>query len=157
MFKLFFEYLDDFLIFYVNDISVYSKTENEHLAHLRKVFEKFHYAGMKLKPPKCKFFKLHIEYLGILISSTGIYPLEQKIQAILDFDPPITVTQVWHIFGLVSYYRKFTPPFQLNCLTNYCIDEKEHSICVDSSLSNSTRYYQTCNHQQPHTDISWPQ
>ena len=70
-----FEYLDDFLIFYVDDIIVYSKTENEHLVHLRKVFEKFHYAGMKLKPSKCDFFTLHIEYLGHLISGTGIYPL----------------------------------------------------------------------------------
>ena len=50
MFKLVFEYLDDFLIFYVDNIIVYSKTESEHLVYLRKVFEKFCYAGMKLKP-----------------------------------------------------------------------------------------------------------
>ena len=65
-FKLFFEYLDDFLIFYVDDIIVYSKMESEHLVHLRKVFEKFRYAGMKLKPPKCDFFTLHIEYSASL-------------------------------------------------------------------------------------------
>ena len=111
MFKLFFEYLDDFLIFYVDDIIVYSKTENEHLVHLRKVFDKFCYAGMKLKPSKCDFFKLYIEYLGHLISGTGIYPLEQKIQVILDLAPPTNVTQVQHILGLVSYYRKFIPLF----------------------------------------------
>ena len=49
MFKLFFEYLDDFLIFYVNDIIVYSKMESEHLVHLIKVFEKFRYAGDETK------------------------------------------------------------------------------------------------------------
>ena len=76
MFKLLFEYLDDFLLFYVDDIIVYSKTETEHLAHLRKVFKKFNYAGMKLKPSKCDFFTFHIEYLGHLISGMGIYPLE---------------------------------------------------------------------------------
>ena len=79
MFKLFSEYLDAFLIFYNDDIIVYSKTENEHLDHLRKVFEKFYNAGRKLKPSKCDFFKLHIEYLGHLISGMGIYPLEQKL------------------------------------------------------------------------------
>ena len=94
MFRLFFKYLDDFLIFYVDDIIVYSKTENECLAHLRKVFNKFHYAEMKLKPSKCDFSKLHIEYLGHLISDTGIYPLEQKIQAILILASPTNVTQV---------------------------------------------------------------
>ena len=111
MFKLFFEYLDDFPISYEDDIIVYSKLENEHLAHLRKVFGKFCYAGMKLKSSKCDFFELHIEYLCHLISGTGIYPLEQKIQAILGLAPPTNVTQVWHILGLVSYYRKFIPLF----------------------------------------------
>ena len=109
MFKLLFEYLDDFPIMYVYDITVYSKTENKHLAYLRKVFEKFHYAGMKLKPSKCDFFKLHIEYLGHLISGTGTYPLEEKIQAILGLPSPISVTQVQHILGLVSYYRTIIP------------------------------------------------
>ena len=56
MFKLFFEYLDDFLIFYMDDIIVYSKTEHEHLVHLGKVFKKFHYAGKNLKSSKCDFF-----------------------------------------------------------------------------------------------------
>ena len=59
------------------------------------MFEKFHYAGMKLKPLKCEFFKLHIKYfLGHLISGKAMYPLEQKIQAILDLAPLINVTQV---------------------------------------------------------------
>ena len=51
MFKLFFEYFDDFLIFYVDGIIVYNKTENEHLALLRKVFEKFDYAGWNWNLP----------------------------------------------------------------------------------------------------------
>ena len=62
-----------------------------------------------MKPSKCNFLKLHIEYLGHLISGTGIYPLEQKIQAILDLASPTNVTQVQHILGFVSYYRKFIP------------------------------------------------
>ena len=109
MFKLFFEYLDNFLIFYVDDIIVYSKMESEHLIHLRKVFEKFRYAEMKLKLLKCDFFKLHLKHLGHLNSGTGIYPLEQKIQAILDLAPPTNIRQVQHILGLASYYKKFIP------------------------------------------------
>ena len=53
MFKLSFKYLDDFLIFYIDNIIVYSKMESEHLVHLRKVFEKFTYTGMKVKTSKC--------------------------------------------------------------------------------------------------------
>ena len=49
---------------------------------------------MKLKPSKCDFLKLHIEYLGHLISGTGVYPLEQNIQATLDLASAMNVTQV---------------------------------------------------------------
>ena len=109
-FKLFFHYLDDFMIFYVADVIVYSKTDQNHLTHLWKIFEKFQYVGLKLKPSKCDFYKLHIEYLGHLISGTGIYPLKQ-VQTILDLAPPSNVTQVRHILGLASYYQNFIPMF----------------------------------------------
>ena len=92
--------------FYVDDVIIYSKTEQDHITHLWKLFKKSCYAGVKLKPSKCDFFKLHVEYLGHLISGTGIYPLRQKVQAILDLALPSNVTQARHI-GLASYYRKF--------------------------------------------------
>ena len=91
------------MIFYIDDVIVYSKTEQDHLTHLQTVFNKFRYAGLKLKPSKCDFFKLHIEYLRHLISDTGIYPLKQKVQAILDLAPPSNVMQVRHILGLASH------------------------------------------------------
>ena len=67
--------------------------------------------GLKLKASKYNFFKLHIEYLGHLISGTGTYSLKQKIQTILDLASPSNVTQVRHILGWASYYRKFIPMF----------------------------------------------
>ena len=65
--------------------------------------------GLKHKPSKCDVFKLHIEYLGHLISGTGTYPLKQKVQAILGLATPSNV----HILGLAGYYRKFIPMFSL--------------------------------------------
>ena len=99
------------MIFYVDDVIVYNKTEQDHLNPLQKIFEKFHYAGLKLKSSKCDFFKLHIKYGGHLISGTGIYPFNQKVQVILGLALPSNVTQVRHIMGLASYYRKFIPMF----------------------------------------------
>ena len=113
MFMLFFDYLDDFMIFYVDGVIIYSKMEQDCLTHLQKIFEKFWYVGLKLKPTKCDFFKLHIDNLEHLISGTGIYPLKQKVQAILDLAPPSNVTQVRHILGLASCYRMFIPMFSL--------------------------------------------
>ena len=111
MFQLFFDYMDDIMIFYVDDVIVFSKTEQDHITHLWNIFEKFHCVGLNLKPSKCDYFKLHIEYLGHLISGTRIYPLKQKVQVIQDLACPSSVTQVRHILGLASYYRKFIPMF----------------------------------------------
>ena len=105
------DYLDGFIIFYMDNVIIYSKTQQDHITHLGKIFENFCYASLKLKSSKCDFSKLHIEYLGHLISVPGIYPLKQQVQAILDIAPPSNVTQVRHILGLASYYRKFIPMF----------------------------------------------
>ena len=71
MFKLFFKYLDEFLVFWMDDLLIYSQTEEEHLKHLKLVFEKFR-EGIKFKMSKYEFFKNEIEYLGHLVSGQGI-------------------------------------------------------------------------------------
>ena len=74
----FFDYLDDFMIFYVDDVIVYSKTKQDHLIHVWKIFEKFCHARLKLKPSKCDFFKLHIEYLGVWYEAQESNPWNKK-------------------------------------------------------------------------------
>ena len=100
-------------LFYIDDVIVYSKTEQEHITHLQKIFEKFCFAGLKLKPSRCDFFKLHIEYLEIQHQAQESTPLKQKVQAILNLAPLSNVTQVRHILRLVSYYLKFIPMFSV--------------------------------------------
>ena len=73
MFKLFFKYLDDFLVFWMDNLLIYSQTE-EHLKHIQLVFEHFLEAGIKLKVSTCKFLKSEIRYLGHLVSRRGISP-----------------------------------------------------------------------------------
>ena len=74
MFILFFKYLDEFPIFWVDDLLVYSQTKEEHLKHLELVFEKFREARIKLKMLKFEFFKNEIVYLGHLLPGQGISP-----------------------------------------------------------------------------------
>ena len=66
--KLFFKYFDEFLVFWMDDLLIYSPTEEEHLKHLELVFGEYREMGIKLKRSKCKFFKNEIEYLGHLVS-----------------------------------------------------------------------------------------
>ena len=96
---------------YLDDIIIFSKTEEEHLQHLEEIFERLRKAGLKLKLQKCSFFKKHIQYLGHLISDEGIQPLPEKLENIAKMPVPQNAKQVKQFLGLVGYYRKFVPRF----------------------------------------------
>ena len=71
-----------FTIAYLDDIIIFSKTHQEHLSHIRKVFEKLRSAKLTMKMSKCNFFSKEIQYLGHILSATGIQPLPSKTHAI---------------------------------------------------------------------------
>ena len=62
------EYLDVFMVIYLDDIAVYSKTEAEHVGHITKVLQAIKNAGLRLKPEKCQFYQKEIEFLGFIVS-----------------------------------------------------------------------------------------
>ena len=93
MFKLFFKYFDEYLVFWMDNLLICSQTE-EHLKHLELVFEKFREAIIKLKMSKCEFFMKEIEYLGHLVSGQGISPMKQKIKAITNLAPQQTLPKL---------------------------------------------------------------
>ena len=101
----------NFAMGYLDDIIIFSKTEEEHLQHLEEIFEWLQKAGLKLKVQKCSFFKKHIQYLGHLISDEGIQPLPEKLESIVKMPVPQNAKQVKQFLGLVGYYRKFVPHF----------------------------------------------
>ena len=82
-----------YCIIYLDDIIVFSKTPEEQLARLRKVFEKLSESGLKLKPSKCKFFKRRLEYLGHIVSEKGIETNPKKIEAIQKWPIPTNITE----------------------------------------------------------------
>ena len=71
----------NFVMGYLDDIIIYSRSEKEHLEHLEEIFIRLKAAGLKLKLEKCCFFKKPIQYLGHLISADGIKPLPEKLKA----------------------------------------------------------------------------
>ena len=73
---------------YLNDILIYSKTEDEYLDIIKNAFEFLPKAGLKIKLSKCSFFKEKIHYLGHLVSGTSILPLVDKIEALMTLKPP---------------------------------------------------------------------
>ena len=101
----------NFAMGYLDDIIIFSKTEEEHLQYLEEIFEQLQKAGLKLKLQKCSFFKKHIQYLGHLISDKGIQPLQEKLESIAKMPVPQNTKQVKQFLRLVGYYRKFVPHF----------------------------------------------
>ena len=100
-----------FAIAYLDNIIIFSKTPQEHPAHICMVFEKLQSANLSMKKSKCSFFLKEIQYLGHILSTTGIQPLPSKIHAIKNMKPPTTPRQVRAFLGLVGYYRKFIKGF----------------------------------------------
>ena len=100
-----------FVMGYLDDIIIFSKTEEEHLQHLEEIFVRLCKFGLKMKREKCSFFKKHIQYLGHLVSERGFEPLPEKLESIREMPAPRTAKEVKQFLGLIGYYRKFVPCF----------------------------------------------
>ena len=101
----------EFTMGYLDDIIIFSKSEEEHLQHLEKIFRRLQEFGLKMKKEKCAFFKKHIQYLGHLVSKEGFEPLPEKLEAIRKMPAPKNSKEVKQFLGLIGYYRKFVPRF----------------------------------------------
>ena len=100
-----------FAMGYLDDIIIFSKTEEEHLQHLEEIFVRLRKFGLKMKREKCSFFKKHIQYFGHLVSEDGFEPLPEKLESIRKMPAPRTAKEVKQFLGLIGYYRKFVPRF----------------------------------------------
>ena len=100
-----------FAMGYLDDIIIFSKTEEEHIEHLEHIFTKLREYGLKMKREKCDFFKKHLQYLGHLVSEEEFEPLPEKIKSIKNMPPLKTAKEVKQVLGLAGYYWKFVPRF----------------------------------------------
>ena len=94
-------------LIYLDDIVIFSETEDQQVDRLRLVFEKLREHGLKLKPSKCRLFMDQIDYLGHRVSAEGIRPNKDKIKAIAACEPPSTYTGLRQFLGMAGYYRRF--------------------------------------------------
>ncbi|GBG78046.1 hypothetical protein CBR_g25982 [Chara braunii] len=108
---LFKSWLDRFVVVYLDDILVFSKTLHEHQGHLRQVLEKLREANFKINAKKCDWAKTQVLYLGHVLDGGGVKPEDYKIAAIRDWPTPRTLTELRSFLGLANYYRKFVRNF----------------------------------------------
>ncbi|CAM8982458.1 unnamed protein product [Rhodiola kirilowii] len=96
-----------YVLVFMDDILVYSKTWEAHLEHLRAVFHTLLTHGFLAKASKCELAKPRVQYLGHFISGEGMDVDPDKIQAIQQWPKPSTVKQLRGFLGLTGYYRRF--------------------------------------------------
>jgi len=107
MLLVFKELGDKFLKVFVDDLNVHIKNWEDHLQHLEAVLSKFKEVNLKLNPGKCCFVAESIVFLGYVVSKEGTKPDPKKIDVVLCFLEPKTVTSVRSFLGLIGYYRKY--------------------------------------------------
>lgn len=96
---------------YMDDIVIFSKSFEQHIVDLQKVIDLLRSANLTLKLTKCKFACNKIEILGHLVDANGIYPQQNKLEAIKKLPAPQSIEEVRRTLGLMGYYRKFMPRF----------------------------------------------
>ncbi|XP_047170931.1 uncharacterized mitochondrial protein AtMg00860-like, partial [Vigna umbellata] len=109
--RIFRPYLDKFVVVFIDDILIYSKSVDEHEDHLRIVLSVLREKELYAKRSKCEFWMKEIQFLGHVVSAGGISVDPAKVKAVLDWESPRSVTEVRSFVGLAGYYRRFIEGF----------------------------------------------
>ena len=133
-----------FVVVYIDDINVGSKTFEEHLLHLEQVFSRLAQAGLKLSPKKCFFFKDEIPFLGHVVSRHGIQTDPEKLRVIKEFPIPKDLTQLRGFIALASYYRKFVKNFSRIVEPLNRLLKKNTPFVWGNDQVDSFEYLKTC-------------
>ena len=109
--RIFRPYLGQFVIVFMDDILIYSGSREEHAEHLRIVLQTLREHRLYAKLSKCQFWLDSVAFLGHIIYAEGVSVDPQKVEAILNWQPPTSVTEIRSFMGLARYYRKFVEGF----------------------------------------------
>ena len=99
----------DFTFVYIDDILVASKDTETHKQHLTKLFSRLQEHGLVINVSKCKFGQNSLDFLGHQITSEGIMPLPEKVEAIIRLAQPVTIKGLQEFVGIINFYKRFLP------------------------------------------------
>ena len=109
--RIFRHFLDKFVVVFIEDILIYSRTQEEHAEHLRLVLGVLREKQLYAKLSKCKFWMGEVQFLGHVLSAQGIAVDPTKVEAVVKWGSPKSAIEIWSFVGLTSYYRRFIEGF----------------------------------------------
>jgi len=104
---IFFDLLDVCVVIYLDDILIYSNNMSEHHQHVKEVLKRFHKAGLYAKAEKCEFHSESVEYLGYILSPSGLTMSDDMIKIIQDWPEPKKVKDIQSFLGFTNFYCRF--------------------------------------------------
>lgn len=99
----------DFVFVYIDDILIFSENKDQHIKHIKTVLKKIAENNLTINLSKCTFGTNKVDFLGFNISSDGISPPRERIEAIINYPQPQTILQLRRYLGMITFYRKFIP------------------------------------------------
>lgn len=102
-----YDFLDDFVVVYLDDIVIYSSGLEQHVEHLRRVLQRLREHRLYVKREKCEFARTEVHFLGHIVGHGAIRMDSAKVRAIQDWPTPATVSELRSFLGLANYYRRF--------------------------------------------------
>ncbi|KAL8296565.1 hypothetical protein RB600_001856 [Gaeumannomyces tritici] len=103
--------IDHICVVYLDDIIVFSQTEEEHEQHVKQILDRLRLHELYAKQSKCEFFQDHVEFLGFRVSREGISMDPDRTKAIQEWQPPESYRDIQVFLGFANFYRKFIPGY----------------------------------------------
>lgn len=127
------DYLDIFCIVYLNDILIFSRSQDEHDKHVKKVLDRLKDTRLFANPDKCAFNKSEVDYLGYVIGSDGIKMSPKKLEVVRDWPKPRNVRDVQGFLGFTNFYRRFFSHYSSLALLLTALCHKDISFSFGTS------------------------
>jgi len=104
---LFSDLLDVCIVVYLDDILIYSDNITQHREHVKEVLKRLRKAGLYAKAEKCEFHSDSVEYLGYVLSPSGLTMSDTKVKTIQEWPEPKKVKDIQSFLGFANFYRRF--------------------------------------------------